>query len=207
MKRSGLTPLLVAATLFLALGLRAEETKPATQALNLPPTASSLVSGPDHAKEMMKSLAGSGDSKLDDQAYAEMLKEQTARQTTATLESGPTGPEQYRQKMMQMFDKNGDGVLDETEREAARQYAGVHAPAHLNYAAELIKRFDLDGDGKLNVEEVSALMKSLRDTRGVNVASGAPTAKDEAARLEKIAAEVARRRELREKAAMPVAPK
>ncbi|MCX6951704.1 MAG: EF-hand domain-containing protein [Verrucomicrobia bacterium] len=205
MKRLGLTPLLAAATLFLGGSAGAEEAKPAPSALNLPPASVSPESGQDHAKEMTDSLVGTGDSKLDEQAYTEMLREQAARQTKAATAPGPVAPELYRQKMLERFDKNGDGVLDEAERAEARKFAAEHGPGFS--PAELVQRFDRDGDGKLNVDEVAGLMAFLREMRAPNVSSISPATKAEAERLERVAAEVARRRALREQAAKVMEPK
>ena len=45
--------------------------------------------------------------------------------------------------MFKMFDKDGDGKLNEDERKAVGQAR----------EAEMLKRFDKDGDGKLSEEE------------------------------------------------------
>lgn len=64
---------------------------------------------------------------------------------------------------------------------------------------ELIKLFDKNGDGKLDETEMAAVSEFLM--KG-NVPPTAPrTAADEQARLERVAAEVAKRRAVREAAA------
>ena len=65
------------------------------------------------------------------------------------------GPRQIPKEMLEKFDKNGDGKLDEDERKeamAARR-------------AEFIKKYDKDGDGELNEEERKEAMKGRRGGR------------------------------------------
>ncbi len=61
-----------------------------------------------------------------------------ASQTMAQPQQGPGGPR--HQQMLEQFDANGDGQLDQTERNAARQ-------------AMILKRFDADKDGQLSADE------------------------------------------------------
>jgi hypothetical protein len=207
LKRPGLTPHLLAATLFLASGLLAEEAKPNASA-PIPKTATdSPMMKPTLAEEILKRFDKNGDGKLDEDEQAEahevMLKEQMGREAAKT--AGPDGGQQYRAKMLEMFDKNHDGRLDDDERAEARKYAAEHGFA--DGAAELVKRFDKDGDGKLNVEETTALLTFLRQVGGGNTAAVSPTAAAEAERLSRVAAEVARRRAEREKAAKAIGAK
>ena len=67
---------------------------------------------------------------------------------------GPGGPEQ-RAKVLERFDANGDGELDETERHAARSEMQRRR-------AEMIGRFDADGDGRLAGEERRAALEARR---------------------------------------------
>ena len=60
----------------------------------------------------------------------------------------------WREAAKKRFDTNGDGVLDETERQAAQ--AAMEARA--------LKRFDADGDGKLSQSERQA-MRAAREKR------------------------------------------
>jgi hypothetical protein len=74
-------------------------------------------------------------------------------------------------EVLKKFDKNGNGMLDPDEREAARaERAKTGRPGGkpgegrpLN--PELIKRFDKDGDGKLNDAEIAAA-KAERQKNG-----------------------------------------
>lgn len=95
--------------------------------------------------------------------------------------------EKRRQEMLQRFDKNGDGKLDDEEkaamkaalkqeREAAKVSGsgdigslgggagqpgpGADAPRGDRFIQEMIKRFDKDGDGKLDAAELGEALKA-----------------------------------------------
>lgn len=231
MKRPGLTPHLFAATLFLAGGLPAEETKP------VPPTPAPKAGAvsdadaerrakavelevarrralmeksarPGRAEDLLKRFDKNGDGKLDEDEQAEahevMLRDQMARQATKTAAS-PDGGQQYRQKMLEMFDQDHDGRLSDEERAEVRKYAEERGLGENGVVREeLVRRFDKNADGQLDVDETVALRLFLRDRRP-SAASLDP--ESERARLDKVAEEVARRRAAREKASQPVAPK
>src|SRR3954468_18790816 len=90
-------------------------------------------------------------------------------QVTASAEDKPAKgdgecrplPEWARQ-----FDKNGDGKLDDSEREAAKaaylakkgaENKGGDGGAKMEqYRAEMLKKYDTNGDGKLDEEEKQA---------------------------------------------------
>lgn len=198
MKRPGLISLSCAATLFLAANLRAEEAKGASASpADAKPVAAPTMMKPS-ADELLKRYDKNGDGKLDEDeradAHEAMLKQQMTRQPNSGASVAET-----RQKMTEMFDKNRDGRLDEEERAEMRKYTAEHGVTYT--AAELVKRFDRDGDSKLNVEETTELVKFLRERQGAMAVAAAPATKEEKERIERVAAEVARRRELREKAA------
>lgn len=82
-----------------------------------------------------------------------------------------------RQKILQRFDKNGNGQLDPDEREAAREAMhkrreqgggdspggpGVQDPERRK---KMLEKFDTDGDGKLSETERAAA-KEARAKRG-----------------------------------------
>ncbi len=62
------------------------------------------------------------------------------------------------QEMIKKFDKDGDGKLNEEERQAARKafVARRGAAGGRPFLGEILKRFDKDGDGKLSDEERAA---------------------------------------------------
>jgi hypothetical protein len=174
MKRPGLTPHLLAATLFLTPGLRAQDAKSdETASSSRPATAPSAAPMRSaRAAELLKRFDKNGDGKLDDDELAEahevMMKEQMARQ--AAKSASPEGGERFRQMMLEMFDKNHDGRLDDDERAEARKYAEAHGLGEGGAVREaLIKRFDKNRDGKLDAAETAELRKFLEARR----ASGA----------------------------------
>ena len=135
MKRPGLTPHLVAATLFLALALarlsHAQDMRPMDGAID---PAKSMA-------ELLKRYDKNGDGKLDDDERADakeaMMKEQVDRQM-ARAGMLPGGLQQFRTQVMEMFDKNRDGRLDDEERAAAQRFADNYASA----TDDLKKQFD-----------------------------------------------------------------
>jgi len=60
---------------------------------------------------------------------------------------GRPGGEEMRKKMLEQFDKDGDGTLNESEREAAKA-------AMQKRGAEMFSKADKNGDGKLTKDEV-----------------------------------------------------
>jgi len=84
---------------------------------------------------------------------------------------------ELRQKVLQKFDKNGNGQLDPDEREAAREAmqqrreqggrngAGGKGGADPERRQKLLAKFDTDGDGKLSETEKAAA-KEARAKRG-----------------------------------------
>lgn len=76
--------------------------------------------------------------------------------------------------------------------------------------AELIKLFDRNGDGKLDAAEMAVVGAFLADGSASGISTTVvvnPTPAEEKTRLERVAEEVARRRELREKAGAQVTPR
>ena len=69
------------------------------------------------------------------------------------------------EEMLKRFDKNGDGQLDDGERNAMREsfggQRGQRGPGGFN-SAEMLKRFDKNGDGQLDEEERAAMRETTR---------------------------------------------
>ncbi|MFZ5494575.1 MAG: hypothetical protein ACOZE5_04475 [Verrucomicrobiota bacterium] len=75
-------------------------------------------------------------------------------------ETGPMkGPHPRREEFIRRFDRNADGKLDETERQAAREE--VRAKAR----EKLVRRFDHDGDGRLNDAEKAEARQARKQFR------------------------------------------
>ena len=158
MERPGLSPTLLAATLFLSAPTLWAEDNPLAVKPAAPPVSAMRAS---RADELLKRFDKNGDGKLDDNELADaheaMLKEQLDRQAT---QAARPNAEQFRARMLELFDKNHDGKLDDEERAEARKYAEEHGlGSDLLNREEVMKRFDKNGDGKLDDAERAELMK------------------------------------------------
>lgn len=69
---------------------------------------------------------------------------------------GRRGPRQVPKEILEKYDKNKNGKLDEDEMKAAREAR----------RAEFIKKFDKDGDGKLSEDEQKAARAEFQKRRG-----------------------------------------
>ena len=165
MKRSGLTPPLASATLFLLCAAHtvAAEKKPPNPAAA--PAAESVESAAT-ATERMKRFDKDGDGMLDDAERAaakEALKREPLPATSRAAGSAGAA-EGGRQKMIEMFDQNKDGRLDEEERAIAQKFAAERsATGRGEFREELMKRFDKNGDGQLDGAEREAAQTYLRE--------------------------------------------
>lgn len=70
---------------------------------------------------------------------------------------------EMRKKLLEKFDKDGDGKLSESERAAAK---AAFQEKHPEAREKLIARFDKDGDGKLNEEERAAAKAAFQEHAG-----------------------------------------
>jgi len=172
MKRPGLIPLYLAATLFLAASLRAaDETKPVENPAGPPPPAPAMKTS--RADELLRRFDLNHDGKLDEDelaaAHEVMLKEQMDRQ--AAIAAAP-GAAEFRARMLELFDKNHDGRLDDDERAEMRKYAEARGLGENGEVREeLMKRFDKNADGKLDDAERAEMQKFLLERRIQEAAS------------------------------------
>lgn len=106
---------------------------------------------------------------------------------------------EFKKRIMEQFDKDGDGKLNEEEREAAKA-------AHKDRMAKALAEFDKDKDGKLNEEERAAA-KAAREAqmkeRKAKVLAEFDKDKDGELNEEERAAAKAARKAEKEQAAKP----
>ena len=127
-------------------------------------------------QKMLKEFDADRNGKLDEDELA------LARQAMAQRRRGPNGPAVDFRELIKRFDKDGDGRLDEKERQAAkRSFAGTiaggrrpgsstqgrpGAPGRPEDRALMLKRFDKDGDGKLDATELAAAKAAFANRPG-----------------------------------------
>lgn len=68
----------------------------------------------------------------------------------------PMDRERFHQRMLERFDKDGDGKLSEAERQAAHEAMGPMREKLAARRAEMLARFDADHDGQLSESERQA---------------------------------------------------
>ena len=85
----------------------------------------------------------------------------------------PNGRNMSRQRLIQRFDKDGDGKLNEEEKAAMQSFIEEHRknggerkrhqrPGH----EDMLKEFDKDEDGKLSDEERRAMREEMAKRHG-----------------------------------------
>lgn len=167
---------------WLATGLYAEEptTKPAPPAADAAPTNEVAH---DRLKErVLKQFDVNCNGKLDDDEKEKMLAERAKRKPLENNDAAGNGRgkmgDAIRQRILKMFDKDGDGKLNAEERaaaESAREEMGKGGKRGEAGREAMLKAFDKDGDGKLSDDERDAAKKAFQDRAGQK--GGAPKAK------------------------------
>jgi hypothetical protein len=72
---------------------------------------------------------------------------------------GPRKPHKVPPEILEKFDADKDGKLDEEERKAAKAARG---DMEAKFRQEMLEKFDVDGDGKLNDEEKAAMREGVK---------------------------------------------
>ncbi len=154
------------------------------------------TSGPRASRQaIIKKYDTNGDGQLDD-AERRAAREDFQKLSDAAreTENPPAAPAPQdgrvsREDMMKKYDRNGDGKLDETERNALREEimksragtpegrGAVQTRPGANREA-MIKEFDKDGDGKLSDTERQVAMVELRKRYQAQVLPGRPGVPD-----------------------------
>ena len=92
-----------------------------------------------------------------------MLKEQSAKMK-ARVQLGGGSLASLRERLLEKFDTNKDGRLDDEERAAAQKFAAEHGfTPEGEMRAELFARFDRDKDGTLDETERRAMIAFMAE--------------------------------------------
>lgn len=73
--------------------------------------------------------------------------------------------EKMRAKMLEKFDTNKDGKLDEMEKAAAKEAGGHRLDKFIEKHPEFLKKHDANGDGKLDETERKAAHQAMEAER------------------------------------------
>lgn len=79
---------------------------------------------------------------------------------TETKPAGGGKMKKNHQEIIQKYDKNGDGRLDEDEKAAAHAMSRKEGAGEGEGRKQMLKRFDKDGDGQLNEAERAEAKKA-----------------------------------------------
>ncbi len=178
MKRPGLSPCLLSATLFLVLGLpEAAAAKKPKASGTTPPAAATGETATVGGADDIKRFDRDGDGLLDDAeraaAKAQLMKEPAAPAAAATggKKNRGTAGEAMRERVVAQFDANKDGKLDDTERAAARKAFGDKSG---KVRDELLLRFDENGNGRIDPDERAAAAAAVKKRRSGNAVAAQP---------------------------------
>ncbi len=130
-------------------------------------------------KMMLRRFDTNKDGKLDEAEKDAMKQYQAEGQGRRERGEQTRFTPEQRQEMIKKFDKDGDGKLNAEERKAmmeerrkkmqaegqGRRERGEQPRFTPEQRQEMIKKFDKDGDGKLNAEERKAAMQARRQER------------------------------------------
>ncbi len=162
MKRPGLIPPTLAATLFLLLVAgnldAAQEMKQASPAAKVS----------RKADELLRRFDKNGDGRLDDDERADakdaMMQDSLDRQMARISSAAPGSSDRFRAQALELFDTNKDGRLDDDERAEAQRFAEARRDPGAA-RDELTKRFDRNQDGQLDADERSQAEAFLVELR------------------------------------------
>ena len=104
--------------------------------------------------------------------FVELLSPKQRRDLGHRLSGPPRhrrfSPEEMEKRAIEKFDSNGDGLLDDAERQNARDFGRQQHEQRRMRRAETRMQFDLDGDGSLSPEEHEAYRKFILENRDQN---------------------------------------
>lgn len=109
--------------------------------------------------------AGSGNAQFDTAQPDDRPRDrQSVRDHFSGQDHRRHGPMAMRRHMLEEFDANGDGQLDETERATAKEAIRTrHKQRREMFKARLLERFDANGDGELDETERAEAKQAMRD--------------------------------------------
>lgn len=173
MKTAKTLTLIGALSLGLAGAAWAQETDPPPPPGG-PPSGGPGFRGPP--KEILEKYDLNKDGKLDQTERAALRQDvedgKIAPPPFARGPRGPRGPQGFGgpnlddppKDLLDKYDANHDGKLDETERAALRRDIrdGKLPPPNPPTAKQIIEKFDADKDGKLDETELEAFLQDMR---------------------------------------------
>jgi hypothetical protein len=93
--------------------------------------------------------------------FLSVLSPEQCRRLSRGVHARPPG-RRMQHRIMEMFDADGDGQLDDGERAEAEQFIEAKRQERERRRQALRERFDLDGDGRLDEAEEAALREWMR---------------------------------------------
>jgi hypothetical protein len=146
----------------------ADEEKSRVAKSNAPPRAVLPLNG--QAQEPQREGTLRGETPRSGSALAAGLPGESASAGAGSREGRGRSGGPNREELMKQYDKNGDGELDESEREAMRtaltaRFGGQGRGGQRMDREEMLKRFDKNGDGELDESERAAMRESFGGAR------------------------------------------
>ena len=108
-------------------------------------------------------------------AHAESESNDSRKKKGQKPDSEMNGQRPDREEILERFDADGDGTLNEAERQAMhdampnRRYRAGGPPGHRPSREEIMERFDTDGDGELSESERHVMRAERERIREENV--------------------------------------
>lgn len=93
--------------------------------------------------------------------FVRMLSPEQCRKLSRRVGHSRRGRARW-QAMLQKFDTDGDGQLNDVERAAAQEYINEHRKDREQRRREMFERFDANGDGQLDPHERAAMHERLK---------------------------------------------
>ncbi len=88
--------------------------------------------------------------------FVDVLSPEQCRRLSSRVHHGPPGAGRHA-RLLERFDSDGDGELNEQERAAAREHMESRRQEWESRRQKMLERFDANGNGRLDPEERDAL--------------------------------------------------